>query len=603
MRLDDNILLFLKKEITFNKFPQSFSWKLSLFGGSVRRGGRGRNIPQSKNSTPLIPLQRACPDFFSGRIPCANSEVDFRKIGFLFFALFLSLNSSAQRWENFQLFGTQGSEVVDLMTPLPNGDYLAAGTFTETINIGDSTFTSQGRQDLWLAKFDGTKMIWAIQGSSPQEDKNSDLKISADGSIYWSGTFFQTGQFGDFTLQPAIGQKSIFILKISTEGEILNGISLSGRGAKDIGEMEFDDASNLYFIGSFTDSIRLADTVFIAKENDIFIAKVDTDFNLMWWQQISSTLTSNGTGVGYLSTGEIIVAGDFEGEMILGIDTISTRTPDEDLFYAKFDGDGNYIFLKSAGGVFPAFCKTVEVDEEDNFYIVGNHRGRITIDENLELETEGQNDNFFFFSLDANGNSRWGKSLGSKLNDGIEGVFISDKEILLAGNYAAEMFIDSTNISFPENLLNNAFFAAFSIDDGSMNWIHTTEGSEFILGKTIIESGEKTFIGGDFFSDIAVDDQVFFSRGFFDFFIGEIIPDGSVSTSEILEQKILFYPNPNSGILSFHESVKNTEVVLYSITGKKIRTFQNQSQVDISSLPAGLYFIKIDSYHHRIIKQ
>jgi len=550
----------------------------------------------SENSTPLILLQRGA------SLP--KTTVPFIKISFLLFVLFLSLSSSAQRWENFQRFGTQGSEAIDLMIPLPNGDFLAAGIFTENIELGDSSFTSVGRQDLWLAKFDtASNVLWAIQGSSPQEDENADLKISQDGSIFWSGSFWQTGQFGNFTLQPAIMQKSIFILKINTDGVVLDGISLSGRGAKDIGEMEFDDTNNFYFTGSFQDSIQVMDTVFAATENSVFISKMDTDFNLQWWQQISGTRSANGSGLGYLSSDEIIVAGDFEGEMILETDTIFTRTADEDLFYTKYDSEGNSIFLRRAGGVFPAFCETVEVDEADNFYITGNHRGRITVDQNLEIETDGLNDNFFVFSLDANGNPRWGRSLGSRENDEMEGAFISDNELFIAGNYSAEMIIDSINILFPENLFNNAFFAAFSLDAGNLNWIHTTEGSDFVLGKTIIQSGGKTFIGGDFSSDIVVDDQVFFSRGFFDFFVGEIVPSGSVSTSDIPERPLLFYPNPTAGILNFHESVKNTEVILYSITGKIIRTFQNQSQVDISSLPAGLYFLKTDQYYHRIIKQ
>jgi len=457
---------------------------------------------------------------------------------------------------------------------------------------------------LWLAKFDdASNILWAIQGSSSQADENADLKVSSDGSIYWSGTFWQNGQFGDFTIQPTIQQKSIFILKINNEGEVLNGISLSGRGAKDIGEMEFDDANNLYFTGNFMDSIQLADTVFVANGNDIFISKMDANFNFKWWKQIRGTNISNGKGLGYLSSKEIIVAGDFQGELVLESDAISTRPTAEDLFYAKLDGDGNLIFLKKAGGVYPARCKTVEVDDNNNFYITGNHRGVIKVDENLQIETDGLNDNFFLLSLDGNGDSRWGKSLGSKQNDEIEGAFISDNEIFLAGNYAEEMTIDSTNLPFPENLLNNAFFAAVSIDDGSLNWIHTTEGSDFILGKTIIQAGGKTFIGGDYSNDIAVDDQVFFSRGFFDFFVGEISPSGSVSTSEILESQLIFYPNPTSGSLNFHDSIKNADVTLYSITGKIIRTFQNQSQIDISSLPVGLYFFKIDHHYHRIIKQ
>ena len=429
-----------------------------------------------------------------------------------------------------------------------------------------------------------------IQGSSPQEDFNIDLKIN-DGFIYWAGTFWQTGQFGNFSLEPSIPEKSIFILKINQNGEVENGEALFGSSSKNIGEIEIDADQNIFLTGNFSNTILYKDTSFSANEIDIFIAKLDDNFNLVWWQQIAGEKTTNGKAIGLLSTGEVVIGGDFQGGMILENDTIATRTPDEDLFFAKFSPTGNPIFLRKAGGVFPAFCEKIEVDNSDNFYLLGNHRGVILVDSNLQIQTNGMNDNFYLISIDENGNSRWGRSFGSRANDGMEDVFLFEDELLLAGNYAGEMVIDQTEVTFPENHFNNGFFASFSIDGGSLNWIQTTEGSEFILGKAISKTENNTWVGGDFSQEVIFDNQSFETNGFFDFFLGEANPQGVVSTDKVAPIDLSIFPNPTSSI--FQSTVKNAQTSLFSIDGKLLKVFENGLTMDISDLPAGLYFLQI----------
>ena len=155
---------------------------MSPFGGGARRAEEEFST-QTQNSSPLIPLQRGT----------AFSKILIKSLAL--FSILLIWNSlPAQSWNNFQTLGNEGSDGIDLIAPLPDGDFIAAGTFTESIELGNETFTAQGRQDLWLAKFDEAGIVeWAIQGGSPQEDVNADLKVK-DGSIYWAGTFWQTGQ-------------------------------------------------------------------------------------------------------------------------------------------------------------------------------------------------------------------------------------------------------------------------------------------------------------------------------------------------------------------------------------------------------------------------
>ncbi|WP_289045243.1 T9SS type A sorting domain-containing protein [uncultured Olleya sp.] len=76
-----------------------------------------------------------------------------------------------------------------------------------------------------------------------------------------------------------------------------------------------------------------------------------------------------------------------------------------------------------------------------------------------------------------------------------------------------------------------------------------------------------------------------------------------------VDQKITVYPNPASNLINI--SIKNggvSQVVLYSVTGSKIKTFNDQSNLDISNLASGIYILQIQDlnkkmFFKRIIKK
>jgi len=54
------------------------------------------------------------------------------------------------------------------------------------------------------------------------------------------------------------------------------------------------------------------------------------------------------------------------------------------------------------------------------------------------------------------------------------------------------------------------------------------------------------------------------------------------------------YPNPTSGVLFLHNQ-KYTEVLIYSTSGQVVLREQHSSQLDLSSLPKGIYWVKLIS--------
>ena len=65
----------------------------------------------------------------------------------------------------------------------------------------------------------------------------------------------------------------------------------------------------------------------------------------------------------------------------------------------------------------------------------------------------------------------------------------------------------------------------------------------------------------------------------------------SVSEDELVEDKLIVYPNPTEGIIQFNSDIN--QISVFAADGREVFTSSVQdSRADISSLQNGLYFIK-----------
>jgi hypothetical protein len=58
----------------------------------------------------------------------------------------------------------------------------------------------------------------------------------------------------------------------------------------------------------------------------------------------------------------------------------------------------------------------------------------------------------------------------------------------------------------------------------------------------------------------------------------------------MVEPSFIVYPNPSTGVISIKTNQKLTELVLFDVTGKRLKELNAQESIDISMLPSGLYF-------------
>lgn len=71
----------------------------------------------------------------------------------------------------------------------------------------------------------------------------------------------------------------------------------------------------------------------------------------------------------------------------------------------------------------------------------------------------------------------------------------------------------------------------------------------------------------------------------------------AVGSEEIEENSVLLYPNPSHSVLNIAgiESEEMTLIRVTDIGGKTVLSFQQQSQINVEALEAGLYFVQIET--------
>lgn len=67
-----------------------------------------------------------------------------------------------------------------------------------------------------------------------------------------------------------------------------------------------------------------------------------------------------------------------------------------------------------------------------------------------------------------------------------------------------------------------------------------------------------------------------------------------LASTSFQSTKPQLYPNPTSGVLFLHNQTY-TEVLVYSTSGQVVLREQHSSQLDLSSLPKGIYWVKLVS--------
>ncbi len=133
-----------------------------------------------------------------------------------------------------------------------------------------------------------------------------------------------------------------------------------------------DPAGNTYVTGSFSGTAPFGPfTLTSAGSDDIFVAKYDGGGNVLWAQSAGGTSVDQGLAIAVDDSGNSYVTGVYSSSATFGSFTISSSAGTRDVFIVKYDGNGNALWARSAGGTTLDEGRGIAVDDAGNSYVTG----------------------------------------------------------------------------------------------------------------------------------------------------------------------------------------------------------------------------------------
>ncbi len=289
------------------------------------------------------------------------------------------------------------------------GNSYVTGNFYGMATFGSTTLTS-ATGDIFVAKLDsdGT-FVWVASAGGGTADSYS-IDLDGSGSSYITGKFRGTATFGS-KLLTAKGDSDIFVAKLDSGGTFVWAVSAGGGAADSGSSIGVDSAGNSYITGNFISSASFGGTTLTSKGHALFVAKLDSSGTLVWAASAGGSWGCYGTSIAIDGAGNCYVTGYFIGAATFGSTTLSVKGQ-SDLFVAKLNSSGTFVWAVSAGGTTGDYGRSITVDGSGNSYVTGNFIGVATFGSKT-LTTKGYND-AFVAKLDSGGTFVWAVSAGGK---------------------------------------------------------------------------------------------------------------------------------------------------------------------------------------------
>lgn len=274
-----------------------------------------------------------------------------------------------------------------------SGNCYVSGSFNSTSTFGSFVLSPLAPGDQFLVKYNSNGIEQFASQTGGGISKSGyiylhDIAVDGAGNSYVTGYYTGTIAFGPFVLTNDIGTSSMLVGKYNSTGDVVWVRSSGGAyPATTRGDaIAADAAGNSYLTGRFEptatiDEFELAS----AGYQDVFVAKYDTDGNVLWARSGGGPNYDGpgggdgGSGIALDASGNSYIFGYY----LLGPATFGAfvLSADYGLFMAKYDSAGTVVSAWLAGEPNAFFQDYgMAVDADGGSYATGGYIGTTTFD-------------------------------------------------------------------------------------------------------------------------------------------------------------------------------------------------------------------------------
>jgi len=366
---------------------------------------------------------------------------------------------------------------------------------------------------------------WARSGGGSQTDYLHKIACDTYGNVYIIGGFYNSISF-DTTITTTPWGLDMYIAKFTSLGELLWVRRFGGPGWDMAIDIVCDEYETFYVTGFFeSQAIFGNDTIFGNGGIDVFTAKFNSDGNTLWVRAAGGYENDYGYGIGFDHNDNVFVTGIFESGSISFVDTaLSNSTCGSDIFLAKYDSSGTIIWANQAGGSNWDDSKDLAIDASGNIYITGQYGLSATFD---TVTLAGIGNEAYIAKYDNNGNILWAS--GTFGQGSVDSRCIS---LDINGNpYITGTLIDSAmfgNVNVT-CLGSEDFFIAKSDLHGNFIWVKEAGGNFYNTGYDVhVENSNSILVTGLIVGTTTFDNTILTSLGHSDIFLAKYDGTGNL---------------------------------------------------------------------------
>ena len=335
---------------------------------------------------------------------------------------------------------------------------------------------------------------WAASGGSQNTDFGYKIAVDANGNVFVAGQLGAGEANFNGVIKNASGFSDIFLAKYDSDANLLWAEiagSTSVNTETALG-IGVDNFGNVYITGLFYETANFKGlSLTSVGGSDIFLAKYDPNGNILWTRRAGGALDDIGFGLDITNADEIFITGQFFGPADFN-GLILNGDGSLNIFVAAYDINGNIIRAIETGLGGTSLARKISVDRlTGESYITGYFTATSTFG-STTLTSNGSID-IFVAKLDNTGTVQWAKSAGGNGLDYGRGIHYDENNP--ANLYVTGFFTGSVN--FMGTILNatsssgrDLFIAQLDGNSGNLNWVNQ-------LQSTVRSDGE----------DIDTDDQ------------------------------------------------------------------------------------------------
>ncbi|ELS01647.1 Beta-propeller repeat protein [Xenococcus sp. PCC 7305] len=237
---------------------------------------------------------------------------------------------------------------------------LGGNVYISGFTNGISDEANGGGSVAWVTKYDVQgNLLWNQQLDASGSEISAGVTTDIHGNFYISGD----------TTRSNSENTNAWVAKYDAEGNLLWNQQLDSAEAEfDYSQAVTTDLSgNVYIAGGTNGSIDRGN----AGLNDAWVAKYDGEGNLLWTEQLGTVGNDAAEGITTDSEGNVYISG-FTNET-LG----EANAGGSDAWVAKYDSNGNLLWTEQFGSPEDDDSQGVAIDSNGSLYLSGSTEGNL----------------------------------------------------------------------------------------------------------------------------------------------------------------------------------------------------------------------------------